>query len=290
MKRGNKLVLGCSGGKHIARRIARKAGADYGEVFVERLPDTELRIRLGKNVRGKRVYFVQSFYDSNKNDVNDKLIELMFAARTAKELKARKIFLIAPYMAYLREDKRFEKGEVVSAKILADMFRMFERVYIVEPHLHRFKRFDEFFPNAQRVRLFHEVLNYIKKNVKGGVVLVGPDSESEQWVVPVAEELRVNYFILKKKRFNPKKVKVKGEKIVAKNVVIIDDIISTGNTLLKAAKLVKAKKIYFIGMHGVFSDSALSRLKKKGVVVVSNSIPSSTSKLDCTDVLAKRMK
>lgn len=282
-----RLVVSCSGAKHLAKKVARKAGALYGEVSVNRFPDTEIKVKLPK-VKGKDVYFIQSFYPQ-ENDIDDKVMEVLFAAYTAKELKAKKIFLIAPYLAYLREDKRFEKGESINAKVLAHLFKIFDRVYVVEPHLHRFKKFSAFFPNASRINLTEEVSNYIKKNIKKPYVLVGPDGESVQWVEPLAKKLDSKYIIFKKKRFNSRKVKVFGKGIKAERIIIIDDIISTGHTLLEAVKKFSGEK-YFIGMHGLFAENALGKLRKKGKVIVSNSIPSLVSKIDCSDALARVIK
>lgn len=293
-----RIVVSCSGAENLARLIAKKARIEYGKISIDRFPDTEIRIKLPL-VKGKEVYFVQSFYPPRNNisflnpkkfsDINDKVMEVLFAAHTAKELGAKKIFLIAPYLAYLREDKRFEKGESINAKILAKLFKIFKRVYVLEPHLHRFKKFSVFFPNAVRVDLSEEVSNYIKKNIKEPYVLVGPDGESEQWVEPVAKKLNSKYIILKKKRFHSRKVKVFGKGIKTERIIIIDDIISTGHTLLEAVKKFSGEK-YFIGMHGLFVENALGKLRKKGKVIVSNSIPSLASKIDCSDALARVIK
>ena len=282
-----RLIVSCSGSKHLAKKIASKAGAEYGEILIDRFPDTEIKVRL-PDVKGKNVYFVQSFYPQ-ENDINDKVMEVLFAAHTAKELKARKIFLIAPYLAYLREDKRFEKGESINAKILAKLFKIFNKVYVVEPHLHRFKKFSLFFPNAIRINLSEEVSDYIEKNIKKPYILAGPDGESVQWVEPVANKLNSKYVILKKKRFNSRKVRVSGKSVKAERIIIIDDIISTGHTLLEAVKKFSGEK-YFIGMHGLFAENALGKLRKKGKVIVSNSIPSLASKIDCSSALAKVVK
>ena len=131
-----RMVIACSGGKHLVRSIARKIDACYCTLETEIFPDTELRVRLPKEVKNWDVYFLQSFY-KDKNDVNDKLVEVLFAAKTAKELGAKNIYLISPYLGYLREDIRFKKGEAVSARILADLFEIFKKVYVVEPHLEK---------------------------------------------------------------------------------------------------------------------------------------------------------
>ena len=285
-----KVVIACSGAKHLAKTVARKAGVKAYELKTDRFPDTELRVKLPCDVKGKNIYFIQSFYKTKESDINDKLIEVLFAAHTARKLKAKKIFLLAPYLAYLREDKSFEKGEAISAKILAELFKIFNKVYVIEPHLHRFKKFSDFFPNAVKISLSDEVADYIRENIKFECVLVGPDQESEQWVEAVAKKINSKYIILKKKRFSSRKVKVKGKQISADKAIIMDDIISTGQTMIEASKLIKAKQIYFIGMHGLFSENAIEKLGKKGKVISSNSIPSKASKIDCSNVLARIIK
>ena len=282
------MFVACSGGKHLAQKLARKAGGCSCVLESEIFPDSELRIRLPREVKTWDVYFVQSFYPDEK-DVNDKFVEILFAAETAKELGAKTIYLIAPYLAYLREDIRFRKGEAVSAKILAKLCKIFRKVYVVEPHLHRFRSFKEFFPNAQKISITEEVSLYIKKHI-GKCLLVGPDDESEQWVKPIAEKLNLEYVILEKHRLSPRKVKTKGNTVSSDKVVVIDDIISTGDTLIQASKLIKTKKLYFIGMHGLFSENALSKLTKLGKVIVSNSIPSKVSEIDCSSALAREIK
>ena len=289
-KKSDNLIIGCSGAKHLVKAIAKKSKTNYCNLETERFPDTELKIRIPKDVKGKNIYFVQSFYKSKNTDVNDKLIEVLFAAHTARELGAKKVFLISPYLVYLREDKRFEKGEAVSAKIVANFCKVFDKVYVLEPHLHRFKSFKEFFPNAVKVSLSNEIADYIKKKIKGNYMLVGPDIESKQWVKPIVNKLNKKYYILKKQRFSSRKVKVKGKKVSSEKVIIIDDIISTGHTLIEATRLIKSKQIYFIGVHGLFSENAVKKLNKKGKIIVSNSIPSKASKIDCSDALAKIIK
>jgi ribose-phosphate pyrophosphokinase len=282
------MFIACSGGKHLASSLARKTGGCSCILETEIFPDSELRIRLPKEVKNWDVYFVQSFY-KDQHDVNDKLVEILFAAETAKELGAKNIYLIAPYLSYLREDFRFREGEAISAKILSKLCKIFKKVYVVEPHLHRLKTFKEFFPNAQKISLSEEIASYIKKNI-GKCMIVGPDEESEQWVKPIADKLKTEYVILEKHRFSARKVKTEGRNISADKVVIIDDIISTGNTLIEASKLIKAKKIYFIAAHGVFAEGALKKLNKHGKVIVSNTIPTKVSDIDCTSAISKVIK
>jgi len=282
-----KMFIACSGGKHLVASLARKTGGCCCSLDSEIFPDTELRVRLPLNVKSWDVYIVQSFY-KDVHDVNDKLVEVLFAAHTAKELGAKNVYLIAPYLAYLREDVRFRKGEAISAHIVANLLKVFKKVYTVEPHLHRIKKFKDVFKNGVQISLTEEVTRYIKNKI-GRCLLVGPDDESEQWVAPVAKKLGLEYVILEKERFSARKVKTKGRRISAEKVVVIDDIISTGQTLIEASKLIKAKKTYFLCFHGLFSEGALAKVKKKGKVIVSNSVPSKVSEIDVTSAIAKRL-
>ncbi len=282
------VIISCSGGKHLGKKIAKKLKASYGETIIERFPDTEIKVRINAEIKNKKVFFVQSFYKDKNLDINDKLIELLFAAHTAKSLGAKKINLISPYFAYLRQDMSFKKGEAVANRILVNLCKIFNKVYIVEPHLHRLHSFKEFFPNAVRISLADETANYIKRKIKNPVI-VGPDIESEQWVIPVAKKLNAEHKILKKQRFNSRKVKIKGKKTKNKNIVIIDDIISSGHTLIEASKLTKGN-IYFIGMHGLFAEGALSKLKKIGKVITTNTIPNKAGKIDCANAIVKKIK
>lgn len=282
------VIISCSGGRHLGKKIARGLRGKHCKLVVERFPDSEIKVMIPHDIRGKEVYFVQSFYETKLGDINDKLIEVLFAGYTARELGAKKVSLIAPHIAYLRQDVAFKKGEAVANKILAKVFKVFDRIYVVGPHLHRLHSFKEFFPNAVKVSLDEEIAKFIKRRV-GGCILVGPDSESEQWVKPVAKKLGIKYVILSKERFSSQKVKISGKKIKEKKIVIVDDIISTGRTLIEAAKLVKGK-IYFIAAHGLFADNALKDLKKIGKVFVSNSVPSRVSKINCVEAIVEVIK
>ena len=287
------LVIGCSGSHNLAKEIAKRLNANYADLVVDKFPDNEIRIRFSKSVKGGKVILVQSFYN-NRYSVNDKIVEVLFAAYTARELKAKKLFLVAPYLAYLREDKRFEKGESISAKIIAKLFKIFDKVFIVEPHLHRFKKLKDFFPNAKKISVAREISDYIKKNFED-YILVGPDQESWQWVKDIAKYLpKPSVVVFKKERIGPEKVRILKRKRKQKKkqeAIIIDDIISTGGTMLEAAKEAKkfAKKICCLGIHGIFAKNSLSRLKKYKVMST-NSIPSRVSKIDITESIVKELK
>ena len=223
---------------------------------------------------------------------------MVLAAKTANELGAKKVVLVAPYFPYLRQDKRFHSGEAISQSIVAGLIdKYFDEVYIMDPHLHRKNKLGNIFKiRAKKLTANALRADYIQKNIKNPVI-IGPDEESYKWARNVAEMLGVASRILKKKRYSSYHVEIRLNKKIdlkGKNVVIVDDIISTGNTIQETAKILKrlgAGKIYCICVHGIFADNALSKLKRAKISVVStNTIPSKVAKIDVSGVIAGNLK
>lgn len=288
------LIIGCSGSRELARKVARKLQAQCSDLIVEKFPDNEIKIRLPRDVANKKVILVQSFY----GNINDKLIELLFAAHTARELKAKKLILVAPYLAYFRQDKRFKERECISANIVAKFLGIFDKILIVDPHLHRIKRLrklGDFFTKGVRVSAIREIANYIKKLKLPKCVIIGPDEESKQWAGKVAGLLNKKAIVLLKERLGHRRVKTSALKadVKGKSVVIIDDIISTGGTVLeviKKVKAAKAKEVFCITIHGIFTEGALKKIQKRAKVISCNTIPNKVAKIDVSGVIADALK
>lgn len=283
-------VISCTGGEHISQSIARKLKASHSKLSVKKFPDGELNIKFNKVLKNKEVLLVQSFY----GNLNEKIIETLFAAHTAKDLGARKIKLLALYFPYFRQDKRFKKGEAVSIEIMSHLFGIFDKVYTIEPHLHRIKKIKDIMKYGQALEISNILADHIKKWNLKDPVFVGPDDESEQWARDVAKILGKDYTILGKTRSGDRDVNVKLKKEVelkGRDIVIIDDIISTGQTILETIKKLnkfKPKKTYCIAIHGIFSDKkTLNELKKHGKIISTNTIPTKQSKIDVSNISKK---
>ena len=288
------IIIGCSQGKHLAKKVANKLRVPYSELTVKKFPDSELYLKFNTNVKNKKVLLFQSFY----GDINDLITEVLFAADTARDLKAKSIALVAPYFPYLRQDKRFKPGEAVSLKVIADIIdKFFDEIYIIDPHLHRERTLSHIFKiKAHKLSACKEIADYIKKKIKNPII-IGPDWESYKWAGKVAIYCRCMSYILKKERVSARKVKISLNKKVnlkEKNIVIVDDIISTGHTILQAAKSLRSlgvKNITAICVHGIFSENALQKLKKANInVIATNTIPSSKSKIDISSVISERLR
>ena len=288
------LIVSCSHGKHIGNLIAKNLSIKNSNLSVDKFPDDELRIRYNSKLKNKDVVLVQSFYQN----ISDCIIEVILAAKGARELKAKKVVLVAPYFPYLRQDKRFHKGESISQSIIAGLIdKYFDAVYIIDPHLHRKSKLEQVFKiRAKKLTANKLVAEYIKKNIKNATI-IGPDEESFKWAKNVAEFLGIESRILKKKRYSSYHVEVQLNKNIDlrnKNAVIVDDIVSTGHTILETAKILrklKAMKIYCICIHGIFVNDALNKLKKDGINVIStNTIPNKAAKIDVSDLIAQSLR
>ena len=288
------MIVACPGSAELARKIAKKSKKKFSKIFVSRFPDSETYLRFDTKVKNRKIILVQSFY----GNVNDDLVEAMFAAATARSLGAKKISLVAPYFPYFRQDKRFRKGECINIEIVAKLIdSYFDEIFIIDPHLHRKNKLSNIFRiKSHNLTANSLIADYIEKNIKNPV-LIGPDIESYKWAEKTAKMIKCDYTILRKLRKSAREVKVKmKEKIDFKdrNAVIVDDIISTGHTLLETIKHLKrlgAKKITCIAVHGLFAENALEKLRKTGAkIIATNTIPNPVAKIDVSGLVAESLQ
>ena len=287
------LVVSCSHGKHLAKKISQKLKKPYHELEVTHFPDSEIKLRFKVDVKRKVVVLVQSFY----GNINDCVIETLFAAETARDLGAKRVILVAPYFPYLRQDKRFHPGECISLQTIAkNIDEDFDEVFIIDPHLHREKTLKHIFRiKSHKLTANGLIEEYIKKKIKNPVI-IGPDWESYKWAQKVAEEIGCDFAIMEKERISSRKVKLKLNKkidIKTKNLIFIDDMISTGSTLLEAIKAMKklgAKKFTCFAVHGILVENALQKLRKAGAeVITTNTIPNKADKIDVSGLVVEKL-
>ena len=291
---GTLMIIGCSAGKDMGKLLAKHLKSPYSALDVERFPDNELQLRFLVPVKDKHVILVQTFH----HDIDAQLIEVLFAAQTAKDLGAKKVTLVAPYFPYLRQDKRFRPGDCVSQQVIAKLIALdVDALYTVDPHLHRIHSLKKIFDiETHRVTADPLIAEYIKHKIKNPLI-IGPDAESFQWARTTAKIIGCEAAIMEKTRYSARLVHSvlnKEVDLAGKTVVMVDDIISTGHTLLEAIKNVRklgAEKIVCIGVHAVFAENALRKLKRAGATVItSNTIPNLTAKIDVSGEIAKALK
>ncbi|MDP3733911.1 MAG: ribose-phosphate diphosphokinase [Nanoarchaeota archaeon] len=289
------IITSCGNSIKLAKSLARKLKAQYSPLTISSFPDGDIYLKYNTSVKGKKVIIVQSFHPSP----NSSLMRVIFAAETAKDLGARKVILVAPYLAYMRQDTRFHAGEAISSRIMAKLLNhSIDKIITIDPHLHRYKSLKTIFTiPAVRLTANSVIAEYISKKFdRAKTVIIGPDRESYQWAESIAAKTGMPSTVLEKTRFTSKKVRVKMIKPIplkGKDVVIIDDIISTGHTIIEAAKKAKslgAKSITAIGVHGLFVEGLL-KLQKAGIKVIStNCIEHTTNKIDVAPVIVEALR
>lgn len=287
-----KIIISGTNSKELGREIAKQLRLEYSELTINKFPDGETYLRFKIDVKSKEAVLVQTMHP----DPNDSLIETILAVKTAKDLGAKKTTLVIPYLPYMRQDKRFLSGECISNKIIAELLSCADRLITIDPHIHRIKSLSEIFKTkTTALSASKAIADYINKNHKKSII-IGPDIESYQWAETIAKYIKHHAIILRKKRYNARSVRIKVKEDIdwkGKTVVIVDDIISTGNTIIEPVKQLKkygVKKICCICVHGLFSEGALEKLKKLGVEVIStNTIKSSVSRIDISGIIAEEL-
>jgi len=287
------LLLAFPGMEPVARQLAALAGIEASEIAIHRFPDGEGLVTLPETVAGKDVALLATLHDPDPL-----ALPLRFAAATARELGARKVGLIAPYLAYMRQDRRFTPGQAVSAPIFARFLEeSFDWLVTVDPHLHRIHSLDDLFTiPARRIETAPLLAEWIRANVPDAVLL-GPDSESRQWVSEVAELADRPFEVLEKVRSSDHGVEVsvpQSAALLAGTPVILDDIASTGRTMIAAIERLLdagAKPPICVVIHAVFAGEAHAAILAAGAaqIVTTNSIPHPTNAISLAALLADAM-
>jgi ribose-phosphate pyrophosphokinase len=254
-----------------------------------RFPDGETYLRLPP-VAGARVLVT-----ADLSDPDAKVLPLLFLASTARELGARDLTLVAPYLPYMRQDARFHPGEAVTCEHFAGLLsRAFDGLVTVDPHLHRRHDLDELFSIPARTVASAPRLAAWVRALPPDVLLVGPDAESHQWVEPVAQATGREHAVMSKVRrgdFDVTTSLPDGLQVEGRPCCLLDDIVSTGHTLADAARRLReagAASVCALVVHALFSGDALERLRAAGVrrVASTNTLPHETNEVDVVPLLA----
>jgi ribose-phosphate pyrophosphokinase len=249
-----------------AKRAAEAADLESGAIERHRFPDGELRLRLPEQLPARAVIW-RSLYDPN-----EKLVELLLTAPSARALGARHLTLVAPYLAYMRQDIAFRPGEVVSQRIVGRFLSgLFDAVITVDPHLHRVSTLEEAIPVPDAMVLSGApVLADLVHLHRPQAMLMGPDEESLQWVAQAAARHGWDHGVCRKVRRGDRDVQVELPALSVKGraVVLMDDVASSGHTLAQAAQALLAAGAASVDVavtHALFAEGALALVKAAGV-------------------------
>lgn len=287
------MLLGFNDYRLQGKKLAAALDINYEEIGIHRFPDGESRVTLPEHLPTE-IILCRSL-----ERPNDKLIELLMICKTARQRGVKKITLVAPYLCYMRQDAAFNPGEVISQKIIGDwLSELVDCVITVDPHLHRVKTLHEVLPGIKTIDLSAMTLmaEFLKKR-PAPPLLLGPDTESKQWVKNIAELAGLEWAVAGKIRHSDWQVDVTLPPREWRNrhVVIVDDMISTGRTLATAAKLLKQEGVSSINClitHALLSPDAEKLITSAGInhIWSSDSVSHSSNTLSLTELLAEALR
>mgnify|MGYP001162399657 FL=1 len=289
----NFTVIGGNASKDLAKRIARRLKAKYVDVDTRTFPDGESKITFRHNLKKSVVLVVQSTYPP----VDTNLLQILSIISEVKKISS-KIYAIMPYMGYARQDRQFLNGEIATMSVVAKMLQAAGAKKAIVVDIHSKTALRHFKIPTENVSAIPELAKYLKKLKLKNPIVVSPDTGGSLRAKKFADILKSDFITLKKSR-NRKtgKVNIQSTKadVKGKDLIIVDDIISTGGSVVKATQFLKkqkCKRVFVVCTHGLLVGDAEKNIKKAGVtqIISTNTIPRSISKVDVSGVIAQAVQ
>ena len=291
------IIIGGSSSQDLAAKVANELGVKAGALEVRRFPDGERYVRILSEVKGSSVAVIQSIHHTP----DELLFEYLLLTDALKDLGAKKVVAFIPYFAYARQDERFKSGEALSFKTVTKLIECVgtDEIFTIDMHQHRVLKSSEVFKipshNLSAMRL---IADYVQKHGKlEHPLVIGPDAEAEQWAKIAADRLHTDYDVFLKKRLGDAHVEVRPREANAngRDVLIVDDIISTGGTIVEAVRILQsqgARRIQVACTHPILAPGALEKIKETGVqdVVATDTVPSPISHVSVAPLIAEHVK
>jgi ribose-phosphate pyrophosphokinase len=273
-------------------RLGAQLQAEVGGIESRRFPDGELYQRVITDISAKEVIIVADLYQPDMQ-----LFTLLSLGHTLRELGAEQRTLVSAYLPYMRQDRRFKAGESITSKhFAAHLSQAFDSLITVDPHLHRYASLDEIYSLNGVVLSAQSVITAHLRNMADKLLLIGPDEESEQWVKAIATAADLPFQILLKHRSGDYQVEVSRPQLKPYSdhrPVLIDDIISSGRTMLRTLEHLEQSGLarpLIIGVHGIFAGDAYDLLKQRAEVLTCNSIHHPSNAIDLLPLFVDQLK
>ena len=286
-------VIGGGASKDLARRLARRLRAVYIETETKIFPDGESKITLQKIPKKSVILVVQSTYPP----VDTNMLQALSIISQVRKISSR-TYAIIPYMGYARQDKQFLSREVITMSVVAKMLQSAGAKKVIVVDIHSNTALNHFNIPTENISAIPELAKYFKKlNLKNPLV-VSPDAGGSSRSKKFASLLKSDFIVLKKHRDRKTgRVSIQSTKadVQGKDLIIVDDMISTGGSVIKAAQFLKkqkCKRVFVACTHGLLVGDAEKKIRKAGVsrIISTNTIPGNTSKVDVSGILAKSVQ
>lgn len=285
------LIIGGSASQKLAAKISKELNCPLIPVEIRRFPDGERYIRIKGQLDDEAIVVQSTGYPQDEN-----LIELFLILKNLKSMGIKKIRVVIPYFGYGRQEKRFKSGEAISAEIISEILEFCGANEIFCINLH-----EENITNFLKIPVYNlsamsTIANYLKNKLQHPVI-VAPDKGALEFAKEIAEILNCEYDYLEKVRISPEKVETKPKNIDIKDkeAVIIDDIISTGGTIVNATKILKklgASKVIVSCVHAVLVEDAILKMFAAGVddVISTDTLLSDASIISVAPLIGDALK
>lgn len=270
------VVFSGNSNKELALKISKNLKLQIGKSLISRFSDGEVRIKIEENVRGKDVFVIQSTCPP----VNENIMELLIIIDALKRASANRITAVMPYFGYARQDRKDQPRVPITAKLVANLLTVAgaNRVLTLDLHAGQVQGFFDI--PLDHIFAIDVFVDYFKKSKTNNLVIVSPDVGGIKMARAYAKKFQAGLAIVDKRRNSPEATEVMhilGE-VEGKNVIIVDDIIATGSSLVEAAGALRkagAKKIFAVVSHGILSANAVDKLEGSDIdyLVVTDSIP-----------------
>lgn len=287
------LLLGFAESSHQARSIARLAGIDYAEIQVHHFPDGESRLTLPTSLPSQVAIY------RSLDQPNDKLLELFLLSSALREAGVEALILIAPYLCYMRQDRAFAAGEVISQKHLGKLLAAhFDGLITVDPHLHRTPQLVQAVPVKQAITLHATIpMAEFLQQIPNTPLLLGPDSESRQWVEEIAQRQGLAFGVANKLRHGDRQVEIQLPELDYRDrhIILVDDVVSSGHTMAETARAVLragALTVDCLVTHALLAEGAEGLLQEAGVhrIYSTDAIPHHSNCLSLAPLLAQALQ
>jgi len=284
-------VISGKSSEDLAKKLSKKLKANLVKSEVRVFPDGESKITLSGNISKRKSIVVQSIYPP----VDTNLVQALSLISKAKEISSEVIAVI-PYMGYARQDKEFLPGEIVTMKVLGKLFKGVGASKIIAVDIHSIMSLKHFTIKSKNVTAIPDLVKYFKKLSLKNPLVVSPDQGGKDRAKEFAKIFESEYIVLEKKRDRKTgKVQIKtknSDKVVGRDLILVDDMISTGGSIIKATQFLKkqkCKRVYVACTHALLMNDAEKKIRKVGVtkIVSVNTIPGKTSIVDVSNTIAQ---
>jgi len=284
-------VISGKASEDLAKKLSKKIRAKYIKSELIVFPDGESKITISSKPKRGRIIIVQSTFPP----VDSNFIRALTLISKAKQYSP-KVIAVIPYLGYARQDKEFLPGEVVTIKVLANLLKASGASKIIIVDIHSKIALNQFKISSKNVSAVPHLVNYFKKLRLKEPLVVSPDLGGASRAKEFAKYFGTKYITLKKQRDRKTgKVLIKSsnlKEVKGRDLVLVDDMISTGDSIIKAAQFLKkqkCKRVFVACTHALLMNNAEKKIKKAGVsqIISANTIPGNTALVDVSGIIAK---